>query len=94
MEEVGCPKRCGCGPVTRHVHCKDVDEENLKNLRVANKKKLKFKDFMETFAEVATRIVDAIHLETFVEPARRLRNLIKFALECWVVDVTAYFGEP
>ena len=39
-----------------HVHCKNVDEEKLKNLRVVNKKNLKFEDFMETFAEAATRI--------------------------------------
>ena len=44
-------------------------DEKLKNLRVVNTKKLKFQDFLETFAEVATRIADGIDLETFVEPA-------------------------
>ena len=51
------------------VHCKNMDEEKLKNLRVVNKKNLKFEDFMETFAEAATRIADGIDLETFVDPA-------------------------
>ena len=51
-----------------HVHCKNVDEEKLKNLRVVNKN-IKFEDFMQTFAEAATRIADGIDLETFVDPA-------------------------
>ena len=54
------------------VHCKNMDEEKLKNLRVVNKKNLKFEDFMETFAEAATRIADGIDLETFVDPASPL----------------------
>ncbi|XP_040258847.1 cell number regulator 11-like [Aegilops tauschii subsp. strangulata] len=51
------------------VHWKDVNEEKLKSLKVANTKKLKFKDFMEMFIEAATRIVDGIDLDTFVELA-------------------------
>mgnify|MGYP006968181504 CR=1 FL=1 len=51
------------------VHCKNVDEEKLKNLLVVNKKNLKFEDFMEIFAEAATRIADGIDLETFIDPA-------------------------
>ena len=51
------------------VHCKNMDEEKLKNLRVVNKKNLKFEDFMETSAETATRIDDGIDLATFVDPA-------------------------
>ena len=51
------------------VHCKDVYEEKLKTLRVVNKKKLKFEDFIETPAEAATCIADGIDLESFVEPA-------------------------
>jgi hypothetical protein len=51
------------------VHCKDVEEEKLKALQVANKKKLRFEDFMETFIEAATRIANGIDLDTFVEPA-------------------------
>jgi hypothetical protein len=52
-----------------HVHHKDVDEEKLKSLKVVNKKKLKFEDFMETFIEAATRIIDGIDLDTFVDLA-------------------------
>lgn len=51
------------------VHCKDAKEEKLKALPVANTKKLKFEDFMETFIEAATRIMDGIDLDSFVEPA-------------------------
>ncbi|KAI5002690.1 hypothetical protein ZWY2020_027340 [Hordeum vulgare] len=51
------------------VHCKEVREEKLKALQVANTKKLRFEDFMETFLESATRITDGIDLDTFVEPA-------------------------
>jgi hypothetical protein len=51
------------------VHCKEVKEDKLKALQVANTKKLQFEDFMETFIEAATRIADGIDLDTFVEPA-------------------------
>ncbi len=51
------------------VRCKEAREEKLKALQVANTKKLRFEDFMETFLETATRIVDGIDLDTFVEPA-------------------------
>ena len=51
------------------VHCKEVREEKLKALKVANTKKLRFEDFMETFLESATRIADGIDLDTFVEPS-------------------------
>ena len=56
--------RCGAD-----VHCKEVREEKLKALKVANTKKLRFEDFMETFLESATRIADGIDLDTFVEPS-------------------------
>lgn len=63
--------RCGAdvalSPV--RVHCKDAKKEKLKSLQVANTKKLKFEDFMETFIEAATWIADGIHLDSFVEPA-------------------------
>ncbi|KAI4996006.1 hypothetical protein ZWY2020_040508 [Hordeum vulgare] len=49
------------------VHCKEVREDKLKALKVANTKKLQFEDFMETFLETATRIADGIDLDTFVE---------------------------
>ena len=51
------------------IHCKNLDEEKLKDLRVMNKKNLKFEALMEIFAEGATCIADVIDLETFVEPA-------------------------
>lgn len=62
--------RCGADVALSlvRVRCKDVDEEKLKSLRVVNKKKLKFEDFMETFIEAATRIADGIDLDTFVDP--------------------------
>ena len=46
-------------------------EEKLKTPKVANTKKLRFEDFMETFLESATRIADGIDLDTFVEPSSR-----------------------
>ncbi|KAI4991446.1 hypothetical protein ZWY2020_039817 [Hordeum vulgare] len=48
---------------------KEVREDKLKTLKVANMKKLRFEDFMETFLETATRIADGIDLDTFVEPS-------------------------
>ena len=63
--------RCGADVALSlvRVHCKEVREEKLKTLKVANTKKLRFKDFMETFLESATRIADGIDLDTFVEPS-------------------------
>ena len=63
--------RCGADVALSlvRVHCKEVKEDKLKALQVANTKKLRFQDFMETFIEAATRIADGIDLNTFVEPA-------------------------
>ncbi|KAI5013582.1 hypothetical protein ZWY2020_037095 [Hordeum vulgare] len=63
--------RCGADVVLSlvRVHCKEAREEKLKALQVANTKKLRFEDFMETFIDTATRIADGIDLDTFVEPA-------------------------
>ena len=63
--------RCGADIALSlvRVHCKEVKEDRLKALQVANTKKLQFQDFMETFIEAATRIADGIDLSTFVEPA-------------------------
>ena len=63
--------RCGADVALSlvRVHFKDAKEEKLKELQVANTKKLQFQDFMETFIEAATRIADGIDLDTFVEPA-------------------------
>ncbi|KAI5006845.1 hypothetical protein ZWY2020_042057 [Hordeum vulgare] len=57
------------------VHCKEVREEKLKALQVANTKKLRFEDFMETFLESATCIVDGIDLDIFEEPSSPGANL-------------------
>ena len=63
--------RCGADVALSlvRVHFKDVKEEKLKELQVANIKKLQFQDFMETFIVAASRIADGIDLDTFVEPA-------------------------
>uniref|UniRef100_A0A8I6WPL7 Uncharacterized protein n=1 Tax=Hordeum vulgare subsp. vulgare TaxID=112509 RepID=A0A8I6WPL7_HORVV len=63
--------RCGADVALSlvRVHCKEVREEKMKTLKVANTKKLQFEDFMETFLESATRIADGIDLHTFVEPS-------------------------
>ena len=63
--------RCGADVALSlvRVHCKEVKEEKLKALQVANTRKLQFEDFMETFIEAATRFADGIDLDTFVEPA-------------------------
>ena len=63
--------RCGADVALSlvRVHCKEVREEKLKTLKVANTKKLQFEDFMETFLDTATRIADGIDLDTFVEPS-------------------------
>lgn len=63
--------RCGADVALSlvRVHCKEAREEKLKALQVANTKKLRFEDFMETFLDTSTRIADVIDLDTFVEPA-------------------------
>nr|XP_020162049.1 uncharacterized protein LOC109747392 [Aegilops tauschii subsp. strangulata] len=63
--------RCGADVALSQVcvHCKEAKEEKLAALRVANTKKLDFQSFMETFIEAATRIVDGIDLDEFIEPA-------------------------
>ena len=62
---------CGADVVLSlvRVHCKEVKEDKLKALQVANTKKLQFEDFMETSISAATRIADRSDLDTFVEPA-------------------------
>ncbi|KAI4997341.1 hypothetical protein ZWY2020_052683 [Hordeum vulgare] len=63
--------RCGADVALSlvRVHCKEAREEKLKELQVADTKKLRFEDFMGTFLDTATRIADGIDLDTFVEPA-------------------------
>ena len=63
----------GCGADVAlslvRVHCKEVKEEKLASLKVANTKKLQFQSFMGTFIDASTRIADGIDLDEFVEPA-------------------------
>ena len=51
------------------VHCKDAREDKLAALKVANTKKLDFQSFMDTILDAATRIIDNIDLDSFIEPA-------------------------
>ena len=51
------------------VHCKEVKEDKLVDLKVANTKKLQFQSFMETFIDAATRIAYGIDFDSFIGPA-------------------------
>src|SRR3954462_1140306 len=63
--------RCGADVALSlvRVHCKEVKEEKLAAIKVANTKRLDFQSFMETFIAAATRIADGIDLDEFVELA-------------------------
>ncbi|XBJ00170.1 hypothetical protein VPH35_020114 [Triticum aestivum] len=63
--------RCGADVALSlvRVHCKEVKEEELADLKVANNKKLQFQSFMKTFIDAANHIADGIDLDSFVEPA-------------------------
>ena len=63
--------RCGADVALSlaRVHCKDVREDKLAFLKVANTKKHDFQSFMETFIAAATRIADGIDLDQFVAPS-------------------------
>ena len=63
--------RCGADIAQSlvRVHCKDIREDKLAALNVANTKKLNFQSFMDTFLDAATRIADIIDLDSFVQPA-------------------------
>ena len=63
--------QCGADVVLSlvRIHCKEAREDKLAAIKVANTKKHDFKSFMETFIDAATRIVDGIDLDEFVEPA-------------------------
>nr|XP_020167737.1 uncharacterized protein LOC109753231 [Aegilops tauschii subsp. strangulata] len=62
--------RCGTDVALSlvRVHCKEVKEEKLTAIKVANTKRLNFQYFLETFIDAATRIADGIDLDEFVEP--------------------------
>ena len=51
------------------VHCKEVRQDKLAAIKVANTQRHDFRSFMETFIAAATRIADGIDLDEFVEPA-------------------------
>ena len=51
------------------VHCKEVRQDKLAAIKVANTQKHDFRTFMETFIALATRIADGVDLDEFVEPA-------------------------
>ena len=55
-------------PSLIRVNCNEAKEEKLKALHMANTKKLQFENFMETSIDAATRLVDGIDLDTFIEP--------------------------
>ena len=50
------------------AHCKEVREEKLAAIKVANTQRHDFRSFMETIIDAATRIADGIDLNAFVEP--------------------------
>ena len=63
--------RCGADVALSlvRVHCKDVKEDKLAELKVANTKRHTFQSFMDTFLDAATRIADSIDLDSFCDPA-------------------------
>jgi len=63
--------RCGADVALSlvRVHCKDVKEDKLAELKVANTKRHTFHSFMDTFLDAATRIADSIDLGSFCDPA-------------------------
>ena len=63
--------RCGADVALSlvRVHCKEVREDKLVSLKVANTRKHDFRSFMETFIAAATRIADGIDLDEFVAPS-------------------------
>ena len=63
--------RCGADVALSlvRVHCKEVRQDKLAAIKVANTQKHDFRSFMETFIAAATRIADGVDLDEFVEPA-------------------------
>ena len=61
--------RCGADVALSlvRVHCKDVKEDKLAELKVANTKRHTFQSFMDTFLDAATRITDNIDLDSFCD---------------------------
>ena len=63
--------RCGADVALSlvRVHCKEVRQDKLVAIKVANTQKHDFRTFMETFITAATRIADGVDLDEFVELA-------------------------
>ena len=63
--------RCGADVALSlvRVHCKEVRQDKLAAIKVANTQKHDFRTFMETFIAAATRIADGVDLDEFIEPA-------------------------
>ena len=63
--------RCGADVALSlvRVHCKEVRQDKLAAIKVANTQKHDFQTFMETFIAAATRIANGVDLDEFVEPA-------------------------
>ena len=63
--------RCGADVALSlvRVHSKEVRQDKLAAIKVANTQKHDFRTFMETFIAAATRIADGADLDEFVEPA-------------------------
>ena len=63
--------RCGANMALSlvRVHYKEVRQDKLAAIKVANTQKHDFRTFMETFTVAATRIADGVDLDEFVEPA-------------------------
>ena len=51
------------------VHYKEVRQDKLAAIKVANTQRHDFRSFMETFIAAATRVADGVDLDEFVEPA-------------------------
>ena len=65
------------------VHCKEVREDKLAAIKVANTKKHDFQSFMETFIAVATRIADgSIWTHSWSLPV--LLRLSEQSYETWI----------
>ena len=63
--------RCGADVALSlvRVHCKEVRQDKLAAIKVANTQRHDFRSFMETFIAAATQIADGVDLDEFVEPA-------------------------
>lgn len=52
-----------------------INEEKLQSLSVANPKGYDFQEYLVTFMDAATRIIDAIDLNIFIDPVGSADNL-------------------